>query len=393
VGAGYTGLAAAIRLAETGRTVAVVDRNEPGWGASGRNGGQINPGLKFEPEQIETRFGRDKGKRLVDLAGSAPDQVFELIRRHHIDCEAERGGTLRAAYTPRSAVALERAVAGWRERGAPVELLDPDSMAITTGTGRYRRGFLDRRGGSLNPLSYARGLAQAAMDLGANVYSATTAHSLARDRSEWLVDTDRGRLRADWVVLATNAYTDDLWPRLRRSVVPVYSGIVCTEPLPASIASRILVGRPVVYESESIPVYYRLDASGRLLIGGRSRLTSLDRPGDFPELIRYATRLWPALRGARWTHGWNGQVAVTTDSYPHLHQLAPNLVAALGYNGRGVAMATAMGGQIARLVSGSRGDELDMPVTALKPIPMHVFWRIGVSLRILYGRLWSQMPI
>jgi glycine/D-amino acid oxidase-like deaminating enzyme len=189
-------------------------------------------------------------------------------------------------------------------------------------------------------------------------------------------------------VLATNGYTDGLWPGLKRTIVPVYSGIVATEPLPVHIAKRILPLRTVFYEHESITVYYRFDAFNRLLMGGRSRLRTLENPDDFLDLIAYTKRLWPFIGNPRWTHGWNGQLALTLDHYPHLYEPARNVIACLGYNGRGVAMGTVMGAEIARRITGTPADELDMPVRfALEPIRLHRFWPIGVKARLAYGRV------
>ena len=239
----------------------------------------------------------------------------------------------------------------------------------------------------MNPLGYARGLAQAAINAGAAVHGATPVASVRRQGADWRLDTPGGTVRAERVVLATNGYTDAIWPGLRRTVVPAFSAIAATEPLPDAVAATIMPGRGVLYEIAPITVYYRLDAWGRLLIGGRSVSRDTSDPAHYRRLMRYAERLFPAVRGLRWTHFWNGQVAITPDHYPHLHEPAPGVVAALGYNGRGVAMATAMGGQVARRVMGAADDAMDMPTTSLKPIPFHGLWRSAVAARLAYGRI------
>src|SRR5271170_7425509 len=170
VGGGFTGLSTALSLAEKGASVIVLEAREPGWGASGRNGGQVNPGLKHEPEEIEHHFGRDLGRRMVSLSGGAPDRVFALVRELQIRCEANQGGTIRAAFSKSSAKFLRRATMAWKDRGAPVELLEREAIARATGADRYLCGALDRRGGSLNPLGYARGLADAAIQAGAAIH-------------------------------------------------------------------------------------------------------------------------------------------------------------------------------------------------------------------------------
>ena len=158
----------------------------------------------------------------------------------------------------------------------------------------------------------------------------------------------RGTVRADKLVLATNGYTDDVWPGLRRSIVPVFSAIVASEPLPR----RAMPTRSVLYEMGRVTVYYRFDRANRLLMGGRSLQRDISDPRELQYLIDYAERLWPELRGVRWTHAWSGQLAITPDHYPHVHEPDESVLVCLGYNGRGVAMSTAMGPQLARRVIG-----------------------------------------
>ncbi len=387
VGGGYTGLSSALHLAERGQDVALVEAGEPGWGAAGRNGGQVNAGLKHEPNDVERALGAVQGPRLVRLAGGAPDFLFSLLERHRIDCEAVRVGTLRAAYRHAGLPALEAHVRQWRERGVAIELLDAAGIASATGTGRYVAATRDPRGGALNPLSYARGLAAAAITKGATIHGDTRATRVERDGTGWRVVTPGGTLRAGTLIIATDGYSDRLWPGLAQSFIPVYSSIVATEPLPPQLARTILPAGEVLYESGNVTVYYRRDRANRLLMGGRGPQHEPRGPQDFRHLVRYAESLWPALVGHRWTHSWNGQFALTPDFYPRLHAPAPNLLVALGYSGRGVALATAMGAELAAAATGTPLAELALPVTAVKPMPLHRFWRVGVAIGIALGRL------
>ncbi|MBV9734718.1 MAG: FAD-binding oxidoreductase [Acidisphaera sp.] len=387
VGGGFTGLSAALHLAERGTDVVVLEANEPGWGASGRNGGQVNPGLKPDPDTVERDFGPDLGGRMVRFSGNAPNVVFDLIKRHQIQCEAEQTGTFRAAFQARQAAEVRETAGQWIRRGAPAELLENAALHRATGTSRYTTALLDRRGGSLNPLGFACGLAQAAMQAGAAIHGATPARRVVRENGAWRVDTPSGTVRAERLILATNGYTDDLWPHLRRSIVPVFSAIAATETLPEPVAKAIMPSRSVLYEVASITVYYRRDRHNRLLMGGRGKQRDLSDMRDFQHLIRYAERLWPALKAVRWTHCWNGQLAITPDHYPHLHEPAPGVLAALGYNGRGVAMATATGALLARRVLGAANDALDLPITDIRAMPFHRLWRSAVAARMVYGRL------
>ena len=393
VGGGFTGLSAALHLAERGVETAVLEAHQPGWGASGRNGGQVNPGLKYDPDQIEADFGSELGARMVSFSTNAPNRVFELIRTHQIQCEARHGGTLRAAYAPQNADEVRRTAEQCIRRGMPVELLEGDPIAAMSGTQRYLAAMLDRRGGTLNPLGYARGLAEAATHAGAVVHGASPALSIQRDGAQWAVRTPTGTVRAERLVLATNAYTDNIWPKLRRSVVPVFSGILATEPLSEQLTASILPDGSALYENGQITVYYRVDTSGRLLMGGRSPMRDGVTQDTLRWLVRYTERLWPALRDVKWTHAWNGQVAVTTDHYPHFHEPDPSVLISLGYNGRGVAMATAMGGEIARRLTGTPIEELNMPLIELKEIPFHGLWKLGASLRITYGRIRDSLGL
>lgn len=387
VGGGFTGLSTALHLAQRGIDTVVLEAHEPGWGASGRNGGQVNPGLKHDPDQVEKDFGADLGGRMVQLSGGAPGFVFNLVRGQQIACEAIQSGTLRVATRRKPADGLAATAEQWNRRGGGLVLLRDEGAEAFTGTRLYRAGLLDPRGGQLNPLSYARGLARSAMAAGARVHGATPVTRIHRDGGAWRLTTPTGAVTAENILLATNGYTDDLWPGLRRGVVPVYSAIVATEVLPEPVARAITPHRASVYEMGEITVYYRVDQQGRLLMGGRSVQRDVGRPDDLRYLIDYATRLWPALAGVAWTHGWSGQIAATADHYPHVHEPAEGVLVCLGYNGRGVAMSSAMGPELARRLAEGPTARFDMPVTGIKAIPFHGLWKQAVLARVTYGRI------
>lgn len=395
VGGGYTGLSTALHLAERGIDVALVEAEEIGWGCSGRNGGQVNPGLKPDPDAVERDFGADLGRRMVAMSYAAPDRVFGLVAKHRMDCAARQGGTLRAALNGPTAKGVAGLAAQCLARDMPVEHLDAAAIAASTGTDRYRSALLDRRGGSLNPLGYARGLARAAIAAGAELYGQTRALAVRQAGSTWRIETPHGRITADQLVIGQNGYTDDLWPKLRQTIIPVYSAIAATEPLPTALRARIMPGAgSVLYEMGLDVVYYRIDEGGHLLMGGRGPQRAARGPDDYAHLVAYARRLWPDLAPVRWTHRWSGQVAITADHYPHLHEPVANAHLALGYNGRGVAMATAMGAIVARRIAGASEQDLELPITReLKPFWFHDFWRVGVSARMAYGRARDRLGV
>jgi len=333
------------------------------------------------------------GPRLVRLAGEAPGYLFELIARLGIDCEARHMGTLRVAHHPRHAATLRDSVEQWRRRGAALELWDAAATKAATGTAHYVAATFDPRGGAVNPLGLARGLAAAAIAAGARLCSGSRALKVDREGDGWRVVTPGGTLCADKVVLATDGYTDDLWGGLRTSIVPIHSSIVATEPLPPELAAAILPGGEVVYESGDVTTYYRLDRDGRLLMGGRGAQRRAQERRDYAHLSRHALRLWPRLAGVEWTHWWNGQFALTPDYYPRLHSPAPNLLIGLGYSGRGVALGTALGAQLAEAAAGAALDSLSLPVTSVPQVPFHRLWRVGVGARIAYGRVCDWLGV
>ena len=393
IGAGYTGLSAALTLAEQGHRAVVLEAHEPGWGAAGRNGGQVNAGLKHEPDQVEQDLGPVYGPRMVRLAGEAPAYLFGLIERLGIDCEARRAGTLRAAQRSRHKMELAICVEQWWRRGVSLQLWDSKQIEAATGTDRFAAATFDPRGGSVNPLGLARGLAAAAIAAGARIHGDSRARALDRQGTGWQVRTARGSVCADAVVLATDGYSDDLWPGLRTSIIPVYSSIIASEPLPQAFGAAVLPSGVVVYESGDVAMYYRRDRDGRLLIGGRGRQHDSTQRSHYAHLIGRAVQLWPQMASVNWTHWWNGQFALTPDFYPRFHVPAPGLFIALGYSGRGVALGAAVGAQLAAAAAGAAPDSLSIPVTVIPSIPFHRFWRIGVAGRIACSRLIERLGV
>ncbi|MCB1377757.1 MAG: FAD-binding oxidoreductase [Alphaproteobacteria bacterium] len=393
IGGGYTGLSAALHLAERGIDTMVIEAHEPGWGASGRNGGQVNPGIYPDPDQVIADFGADLGQRMLSFSSAAPDKVFGLVKAHAIDCEAEQTGTLRVAFYDKKLAAARSTFAQLQRTGSPATWMDAGQLREATGTDRYLGGIRFPQGGKVNPLGYARGLAAAAQGAGAQVFGGSPATGIARHGGGWRVNTPRGDVSAEHLVIATNAYTDDLWPGLRRSLVPVYTTIVATAPLSDNLARTVMPSGSVLYEVANNTVYYRLDKWNRMLMGGRSQQRDVTEFGDAQRLIDYTRQLWPHLGEVPFTHVWNGQVAITTDHHIHLHEPADNVHVCLGYNGRGVAMGTAMGDVIARRIRGARREELPMPVTDIAPISFHRFHRLGVGFRLVYGRIRDQLGI
>ncbi|PRG05098.1 FAD-dependent oxidoreductase [Burkholderia multivorans] len=390
IGAGITGLSTALHLAERGREVCVLDAAQPGFGASGRNGGQVIPGLKHDPDDLLRMLGREQAAPLIELASRTADIVFDLIARYRLDCDAVRAGWIQPAHCAATLDVQRRRVAQWQARGAPVEMLDQAEVAARTGSAVYPGGLIDRRAGSVHPLKYLRGLLDAAMKLGASVHGRSKVCGLTRAGNGWRVVTANGyTVDADNVLIATNGYTDTLWPRLKQTLIAANSFMLATEPLPAAIGATVLPGGEVASDSRRLLLYFRKDAAGRLLLGGRGRFTDPDSAHAWAHLERSLARLFPQVKGVAIQHRWAGRVAITRDGMPHLHMPAPGLTIALGYNGRGIAMATALGQEIARCLTERRQPRF--PVSPIQPIPFHGMQRLYFSAAVAWYRTMDQL--
>ena len=377
VGAGYSGLAAALQLAESGVSVVVLESGEPGWGASGRNGGQVIPGLKYDPDEIVAMFGPEAGEHLVRVAGAAPDSVFDLIARHKIECEARRCGWIQPAFAAADVGAIAHRAEQWQRRGAPVDILDRDGARRLVGSPIYHGGLIDRRAGSVQPLSYARGLARAAQNAGAMICGGSRVTALARDGGRWKVTTAHGPVVwAERALLATNGYTDALWPRLRRTVIAANSFQVATARLTDRLRGTVLPEGHVASDTRKLLLYYRCDHHSCLIMGGRGFFREPAGPAAYRHVERMIGLLFPQLKGTRCEFFWSGRVALTRDHVPHVHQPAPGLTVFLGYNGRGVAMATTLGTLVAKNLVAPADNPLPLPITDIRPIPLHALHRI-----------------
>lgn len=380
IGGGFCGLSAALHLATAGRSTALIEANEIGWGASGRNGGQVISCFKDDPETLITRLGADLGERMSALGAEAGPLVEDLIRRYDIRCDHDRSGFVMGLHGAAMTEAYESRARQWQARGLPVRMLEPAETAALLGTRAYRKAYFDPRGGGLNPLALARGLARAARQEGVAIHTATPALSIASEGERWRVVTPRGEISARWVLVATGAYSGPLLPKLRRSVMPVQSIQIATRPLPAEVRASILPKNTVVADTRRLLLYFRYDAFGRLVFGGRG---SLGGEALVPAHLRAVEaamhETFPQLGPQPIEYAWAGHVDITVDRRLRVHELAPRLVSVLGLNGRGVALAPAIGKALGEAIAAETLAALPLPVTAVRPVPAHALRRPAMA--------------
>jgi len=355
IGAGYTGLAAARQLARVGASVVVLERERVGWGASSRNGGQVLPGLKLDPATLVARVGQSRARQLFDVSLEALASLEALIAGEAIECEYERTGHIQAASKRAHFEAFreeQKLLARVFEHR--VELVSRAEQRGEIASDAYHGLLVDERSAAINPAQYARGLNTAAVRAGAVIAEGTGVERLSQQSRHWAIETSRGSVDAGDVLVATNGYTDAAAPALRRRLVPIGSYIIATEPLPVSVAATLLPRRRVAFDSKNFLHYFRLTRDFRLLFGGRAEFappTAATTPRAAAILRRDLASVFPQLEETRIEYAWGGNVAFTRDQLPHAGRLDGTHYAG-GYCGHGIAMATYLGGLVARRMAG-----------------------------------------
>lgn len=381
VGAGFTGLAAALRLAENGVSTVVLEAGDIGFGASGRNVGLVNAGLWLSPREILARLGETHGERLMALLSEGPARVFELIDRHGIECEARRAGTLHCAHSPAGFEDLRRRAEDWLARSAPVEMLDRAEAAGKIGSEHFHGALLDRRAGTIQPLGYARGLAAAAVRAGARIFVRTPVKSLSRIDGRWRAESDGGSATGQSVIVATNAYTGRLAP-IARCIVPFSFFQLATPPLPSRLRETILPEGHGAWDTARILTSLRMDAEGRLVVGSIGRLDRRHRGVHAEWMRRKTRRMFPQLGAVAFEHGWQGTIATTRDHLPRLSQPEEGVIAAYGYNGRGIGTGTVFGAALADYVLSGDAGTLPLPVTPMASESLRSLRALGIELGV-----------
>ena len=353
VGGGFTGVSAALHLAERGYRVVLVEAARIGWGASGRNGGQLGTGLRTDVIELEPRLGRDRTRVLWDMAAEAMDIVADRIERHAIQCDYKRGNLLAATrerYLPGLAAEAERVSDRYGYDG--YRLLDRAQIREAVASEQYCGGRMDSGGGHLHPLNLVLGMARAALAAGVVAYENSPV-----ERVDWaspaLVKTARGQVRSRYVLLCGNAYLGNVEPRIRHKIMPIANHVLATEPLGEQRARELIRDDCCVCATKFVVDYYRLSADHRMLFGG-GETYSFDEPPNLKEFVRrYMLKVFPQLEGARIDYAWSGQLAVTVDRLPHFGRLGSTGFFVQGFSGSGVVLTQLAGRLMAEAVAGS----------------------------------------
>jgi glycine/D-amino acid oxidase-like deaminating enzyme len=397
IGAGFTGLSAALALREAGADVVVVEAMEPGWGASGRNNGQVIPTLsRPDPDAIAAMHG-EAGERFVALLRDSAADLFDLVRRERIEAEAEQTGWVQPAHSPGRMKIAERRVSQWSKRGAAVELLSRQDLSAKLGTDAWHGGWWAPSGGHINPLALVRGLTRRALEKGARIFVRTPALAINRTATHWVVTAPQGRVIARALVLATNAYTGEikssLAPEIAREVVPVLSWQMASEPVSASIRKTVMPERNAVSDTHGELYFMRYDARGRIITGGALALAHNGAERLKPIVSRRMERLFPALGRLRFDAVWNGYVGMTTDFMPRFHTVGREGFTWTGCNGRAVALSLSIGRELARAALGATRRDLALPFSEPRPLPLHGLVRRFAPMRLLEYRYRDRREI
>lgn len=381
VGAGYTGLSAALEFARAGISAHVLEGGYPGWGGSGRNSGAVIRGFKNSRSELEKEFGTEMGRAMGDFGSKVSDHVFDLIDEFSIECDLMRKGWLLPAHNKAGLKRVEARVRTWTEDGfSGLEMLPRERLADRLGSSAYIGGMIDHAGASLNPLSYARGLCRAAIGSGAKVSRDTPVTKISRSGTKWQLETPRGTVLADKVLLSTNAYSSKLETSVNASVATIHTNIVATAPLPPELAGTILPDMQAVSDIRRILYYWHKDSENRILFGTRGNLRGPQSNRDFAHVEAAMHSIYPQLKDQPIQFRWSGRVALTANFVPHINEPQPGLWSAFGYCGRGVAMATAFGQLVAKAMrKGGSPRDLPVPSGPAPRMPPDPFKGLGVA--------------
>jgi len=368
IGAGYTGLSAALHLAKRGKKSIVLESRDIGFGGAGRNVGLVNAGLWLMPEDVIKFVGPEYGEQLIETLGASPDMVFGLIKEYKIECEALRNGTLHCADSQKGYRALEQREKQWLKRGAPIKLLGKEEAASKTGSNCFYGALLDKRAGTVQPLAYVYGLAKAALKEGATLYNQSPVVDINRNKDGWELTTPTGTVSARSVIIAVQGYADHAFKQYQKDLVPFNFFQFATEPLSNELLKSVLPERNGAWDTNLILSSYRIDAAGRLIVGSVGMLEGFANDLHAKWVKRTIAKTFPQIGDINLEYGWYGRIAMTNNHIPRFHVIDKNMAMVTGYNGRGIGPGTVFGKLLSEYVTEGVPEDIPLPISKIDPI-------------------------
>ena len=390
VGGGYTGLTTALDLAESGVSVVLLEAEEIGYGGSGRNAGHCTPTFHhLSIPQVRKLLGEPRASRLIERQTNGANMAAALIERHGIDCEWRQTGYVRAAQTPSALPGLTTLAETYNAVGKETRVLDRDETAAFTGSERFHGAWFHPEGGHLNPLGYARGLARAVIAQGGRIHGRSRVTSITPDGGHWSVNTASGSVIAEKVVCGTGAYTTGLWPGLEQTYRILRVFVAATEPLSDNLRRSVLPRDTTVHDGRGDIFCFKYNHEGRIVASMFPTTAPWGRRGRDLDHTRQIMGdrlrwLYPQIGEVTWPYLWFGELDMQERTIPRLYSLAPGIVAALGFSGRGVPTGTMIGGILADWARGVPEEDLALEPEPLRAAPAYM--RIAPKVMLSYYR-------
>ncbi|KZL05444.1 Gamma-glutamylputrescine oxidoreductase [Pseudovibrio axinellae] len=387
IGAGYAGLSSALHLAERGYKVQVLEAHRVGWGASGRNGGQLGSGQRMDQDDLETLVGQTRARELWDLSEAAKSLTKNLIDKHKIHCDLKPGilhADHKQSYVSHSKAYAEKLAKNYDYE--QIRFVDNAEIQEMLDTQAYHGGTLDRGAAHLHPLNFVLGLAQACVSAGVEIFENSEVLEIQKGEPA-LLKLAKAQVRARYVIFACNGYIDTLEPKVAARVMPINNYIIATEPLGEDMAKSLIRDDVAVADSRFVVNYFRLSADNRLLFGGGESY-SFQFPDDIKAFVRKPMlEVYPQLQETQIDFAWGGTLGITLNRMPYFAKLSPNMLNASGFSGHGVAMATFAGKLMAEAIDGqaSRFDVMENFPTRAFPGGRHLRWPLMVLGMLYYS--------
>jgi glycine/D-amino acid oxidase-like deaminating enzyme len=376
IGAGIPGLAAARQLAKRGVSVAVLEAETIGWGASSRNGGMVLSGLKLDTEVVQARYGRDIARQLFADSLASITTVEQIVTQEHIDCGFARSGHLLLANKPAHYAGLRKEAEGLAKNfGHETRLVPRSELQSEIGSDVYFGGLVDETSAGLNPAQYVVGLAKAAERAGAVLYPHARLVQMERIPAGFKLKTQLGDLVAGQVVVTTGGYTGAATPNLQRRIIPIGSYIIATQPIPENLARQLIPHHRMVFDYRHFLNYFRLSADNRMVFGGRAAFfpetgNTIRQSADI--LRREMVHVFPQLKDVEVEYAWGGTLDFSFDQMPHVGQL-DGMYYALGFAGHGVALGTHLGTRLANAILDGTVSELPYNAYPFPEAPLGLY--------------------